>query len=50
MKFSKCKEIKLLGHWVSFGYSFTRVAFGFSLDKYSLQVDFLFFWFGVEFK
>lgn len=50
MKLTKSKEIKLLGHWVSFGYSFTRVAFGFSLDKYSLQIDFLFFWLGIEFK
>jgi len=48
MKTSVYKEVELFNHWVSFGYSFRRVAFGFSIDKYSLQVDFLFFWFGIE--
>jgi hypothetical protein len=50
MKLSKSREVKFFGHWVSFGYFFPRFAFGFSLDRYSFQVDFLIFWFGIEFK
>ena len=48
MKTRQSKEVKLLGYWVSFGYSFRRVGLGFSVDRYSLQLDFLFFWAGVE--
>ncbi len=34
--------------WVHYGYG-KRIAFGFSLDKYNLSIDFLCFWIGVEF-
>jgi len=50
MKISIHKEVEIYGQWVSFGYSFARVGFGFAVDRYSLQIDFLFFWFGVDFK
>lgn len=50
MKTSVYKEVEFLSQWVSYGYSFKRVAYGFSIDKYSLQIDLLFFWFGVEFR
>jgi len=47
---NKGKDFKFLGQWISLGYSFKRIGFGFSIDKYALQLDFLFFWFGWEFK
>ena len=48
MKVKIYKEAKVLNHWINFGYSFKRIGLGFSLDKYALNIDFIFFWFGVE--
>lgn len=50
MKIETCKEVEVLNHWINFGYSFKRIGLGFSLDKYALSIDFIIFWFGVEFK
>jgi len=38
-----------LGIHFNAGYSLKRLAFGISLDRYSLNVDFAFFWFSIEF-
>ena len=43
------KEIQIKRLWVNFGYSFKGIGLGFRIDKYHLNVDFLFFWFGIEF-
>ena len=43
------KEIKLGRFYLTFGCSFRRIALGFSLDKYHFDIDFLFFWIGIEF-
>jgi len=42
------KEIKVFKtHWLSFGYG-KRLSLGFSIDKYSINIDFLCFWVGIE--
>ena len=33
--------------WISWGYS-KRFGLGFSIDKYSINIDFLCFWIGIE--
>ena len=33
--------------WISWGYG-KRFALGFSIDKYSINIDFLCFWVGIE--
>jgi len=43
------KEIKVLNLWVTWGFSFKRIALGFQLDTYHFDIDFLFFWIGIEF-
>ena len=44
------KEYKLgKRSWFTTGYSLTRIALGISIDKYSISVDFLFFWISIEF-
>jgi hypothetical protein len=35
-------------YWLSYGYG-KRLALGFSIDKYSINIDFFCFWVGVEF-
>jgi hypothetical protein len=30
------------------GFNLHRVAFGIGIDRYSFNIDFLFFWFGIE--
>ena len=42
-------QVKVGKWWLSYGYSFRRVGFGFSIDRYSLQIDLIFFWVGLEF-
>ena len=49
MKTRYDKEIKFLGKWVSFGYSFRRFGFGIAAARHYFSIDFLFFWFGIEF-
>jgi hypothetical protein len=44
------KEIQLSKRsYLTVGYSPTRFALGFSVDKYSISIDFLFFWISIEF-
>jgi hypothetical protein len=43
------KEAKVLNKWVSFGYSFKRFGIGFTIDKYHMDIDLVFFWIGIEF-
>ena len=42
-------EVKVGKWWLSAGYCFKRVGFGFSIDRYTLQIDLIFFWVGLEF-
>ena len=35
--------------WVLFGFSPKQISLGFSLNRYQLNVDLLFFWISVEF-
>jgi hypothetical protein len=42
------KEISIGTKWISFGYSFKRFGIGFNIDKYHMDIDLVFFWFGVE--
>ena len=43
------KEMKLGKFWFSYGYSFKRFGIGFNIDKYHMDIDLVFFWFGIEF-
>ena len=42
------KEKKILGKWVTYGFSFKRFAFGFCIDGYAISIDLLFVWLTVE--
>jgi len=47
---SRSVEIRLGRRmWVMFGFSLKQVSLGFSLSRYQLNVDLLFFWVAVEF-
>jgi hypothetical protein len=41
-------EQKIQKYWIHYGFSWKRFAIGISIDTYSLNIDFLFFWFGME--
>lgn len=41
------KETRIGNHWVNYGYS-KRFALGFSIDKYSITLDFFSFWITIE--
>lgn len=41
-------SIHSAGHRFHAGYSFARLGFGISIDRYSFNIDFLFFWFSIE--
>ena len=43
------KEINKFGKWIHIGYSWKGFGLGFRIDRYSLNIDFLWFWFGIEF-
>jgi hypothetical protein len=43
------KEIKVLGKYINTGFSFNRFAIGFSIDKYHIEIDLVFFWVAIEF-
>lgn len=43
------KEISIGKLWISYGYSFKRFGLGFTIDKYHMDIDLVFFWFGIEF-
>jgi hypothetical protein len=43
------KTYNIKSKWINIGYSFKGIGLGFRIDRYSLNIDFLFFWFGVEF-
>lgn len=49
MEVRMIKEIKLGNRWISFGYSFRRFAVGFTIDRYHMDIDLVFFWVGIEF-
>jgi hypothetical protein len=42
-------EKKWFGLWVHFGYSFRRIDFQFSIDRWSFEIAVLFVYFGIEF-
>jgi len=42
------KEIKVFGKWISFGYG-KLFGIGFEVDKYHFNINFLCFWFTLEF-
>ena len=42
-------ERRLFGRWINYGYTVQRFALGVSVDRYSFSIEFLFFWFGIEF-
>lgn len=41
-------SIHSANHRFHAGYSFHRLGFGISIDRYSFNVDFLIFWLGIE--
>jgi hypothetical protein len=43
------KEIKIKNLWLYFGLSFKRLAIGFEIDRYHVDIDLFFIWIGVEF-
>lgn len=43
------KEVKIGKYWFYFGYNFKHVGLGFRIDRWTIQVDLIFFWFGWEF-
>lgn len=42
------KELKVRTTYIHYGYSFSRFALGFSIDKWHMDIDLFFFWVGVE--
>jgi hypothetical protein len=42
------KEFKVGKKWVSIGASKRRFAIGFAISPWSIDIDFLWFWIGVE--
>jgi hypothetical protein len=42
------KEFSIGTKWISFGYSFKRFGIGFTIDKYHMDIDLVFFWVGIE--
>jgi len=42
------KELSVGTTWIHYGYSFKRFALGFSIDKWHMDIDLVFFWIGVE--
>lgn len=42
------KEFRFMGKFFNMGFSFRRLALGFTLDEYLFEIDLFFFWFGVE--
>ena len=49
MKINNSIEKNFFSKWIVVGYSFRRIAFGFSIDKYHMDIDLIFVWFGIEF-
>lgn len=35
--------------WFTVGFNSRRIALGFSVDRYNLGIDFLFFWLNIEY-
>ena len=42
------KEITIGGKWVNYGYSFKQFGLGFTISKYNMNIDLVFFWVGIE--
>lgn len=45
----KSKEIKIGKSWVGLGLSFNRFGVGICIDRYHIDIDFIFFWISWEF-
>ena len=48
MKKNVYNEIRFKNTWVNYGYSIRRLALGFSIDRYSITINFLWFWISIE--
>lgn len=47
---SRSIEIRLAAKmWLMLGFNLKQISLGFSLNKYQLNIDLLFFWIAVEF-
>ena len=42
------REIKFKNTWIHYGGSFRRIGLGFNIDRYSINIDFLWFWVSIE--
>jgi hypothetical protein len=42
------KEVKIKNTWVHYGGSFRRFGLGFSIERYSINLDLLWFWVMIE--
>jgi len=42
------KEIKIKNTWVRYGGSFKRFGLGIVIERYAIQIDFIWFWVMVE--
>ena len=49
MKAFNSVEIRVSKLWLHFGYSFSRFAVGFSIDRWSANIDLGPFWFSIEY-
>jgi hypothetical protein len=43
------KEFDVKGKWISIGYNWKGFGLGFRIDRYSTNIDFLWFWIGIEY-
>jgi hypothetical protein len=48
MTLFKSGHLKIGKFYICSGYNLKRVAIGFSVDRWSINIDFLFFWFSIE--
>jgi hypothetical protein len=49
MKLSKVKQFKIGRSYLSLGYNFRGIGIGFGLNKYTFDLDLVFFWISWEF-
>ena len=43
------REIRVKRFWVHIGFNLKGFGLGFRIDKYSANIDFLWFWIGIEY-
>lgn len=48
MSYFKAKEFKVFKTWIHIGWNLKRLAVGFSIDRFSFNLDLGPFWFGIE--